>query len=519
MHRLQELVRLHREGCRSRDIARLLKMGRNTVQRYRSALKGAGLLDGDAHDLPELDRLRAAIPPRPPMQEVSTIEEWVPVIRQLLARGAGPRAIYDRLRTTEPTFRGSLSATKRVCVRIRRELGPTAADVDIPVETDPGEVAQVDFGYFGMVLDPELHVPRKAWVFVMVLGFSRHQFAKVVFRQDARTWQQLHVEAFAYFGAVPKTIVPDNLKAAVIRCAFGLEDDLSVNRSYREVARHYDFLIDPTPPRDPKKKGKVEAGVKYVNGNFGKTVPAGLDIDEVNRQLRHWVEAVAGRRDHGTTHRQPLEMFEAEERAALLPLPVRPYVPVLWKKAKVHTDSHVVFDKRLYSVPYRHLGKEAWIRATPNEVVVFVDDERVAMHDRRGPRHRSTDDTHLPADRVGHRHRGHDFWTRRAAALGDEVGLLVGEIFALADAVNPLRTVQGIVMLLEKHPRDRANNVAKRARYYGIRNYKGIAEMLRKALDFEPLPQDLPLELPNNPRFARSVEELLATKKETHDWN
>jgi hypothetical protein len=74
-------------------------------------------------------------------------------------------------------------------------------------------------------------------------------------------------------------------------------------------------------------------------------------------------------------------------------------------------------------------------------------------------------------------------------------------------------------MLLEKHPRDRANNVAKRARYYGIRNYKGIAEMLRKALDFEPLPQDLPLELPNNPRFARSVEELLATKKETHDWN
>jgi transposase len=519
MHQLQELVRLHREGRKSRDIARLLRMGRNTVRRCRLALKEAGLLEGPTTELPALDALKAAIPSRPPSHELSTIEEWIPTIRGLVAKGAGPRAIYDRLTLTEPTFKGSLSATKRICARLQKEIGPRPIDVVIPVETDPGEVAQVDFGFAGLVVDPEDHVPRKSWFFLMVLGHSRHMFAKVVYRQDAHTWQQLHVEAFTALGGVPKVVVPDNLKAAVVRCAFGLKDDLSVHRGYRELARHYGFLIDPTPPRSPEKKGKVEAGVKYVANNFFATLPDGLDIDEVNRQLRRWVEHVAGRRIHGTTHRQPLDVFESEERAALLPLPPRPYIPVLWKTAKVHTDCHVAFDKRLYSVPYQFIGMEAWIEATPDRVVVYVDDVCVGSHDRKGPRLRSTDDRHLPADRVAHRHRGRDFWTRRAAQLGDEVGLLVGEIFALADAVNPIRTVQGIVILLEKHPPDRANNTARRARHFGIRSYQGIAEILRKALDFDPIPNDLPLELPKNPRFARDIDQLLASKKEPHGWN
>ena len=519
MHRLQELVRLHREGQKSRDIARLLRMGRNSVLRYQQALKAAALLDGPSDSLPALETLKAAVPAHAPAQEVSHLEAWVPTIRALAAKGAGPRSIFDRLRSTEPTFQGSLAAVKRVCLRLRKELGPSPADVVIPVETDPGEVAQVDFGFAGLIVDPDTHVPRKAWFFVMVLAYSRHMFAKVVFRQDAATWQQLHVEAFTELGGVPKVIVPDNLKAAVVRCAFGLDDDLSVNRGYIALARHYRFLIDPTPPRSPEKKGKVEAGVKYVANNFLATLPDGLDIDEVNRQLRHWVEVVAGRRIHGSTHRQPLECFESEELAALQPLPPRPYVPVVWKKARIHTDSHVAFDKRLYSVPYKFIGQDAWIEATPHEVIVYVDDLRVAIHDRRGLRVRSTEDAHLPAERVGHRHRGRDFWIRRAAALGDEVALLVGEIFSLADAVNPLRTVQGIVMLFEKHPRDRANNTARRARHFGIRTYRGIAEILRKALDFDPLPPDLPLALPQNPRFARDVAELLSTKKDPHDWN
>ena len=103
----------------------------------------------------------------------------------------------------------------------------------------------------------------------MVLGYSRHMVARLVFDQSSETWQRLHIEAFAELGGVVETVVPDNLKAAVIRASFGVDpepDDL--NRSYREIARHYGFKVNPTPPRDPGEKGKVESGVKYVKGNF-----------------------------------------------------------------------------------------------------------------------------------------------------------------------------------------------------------------------------------------------------------
>jgi len=193
----------------------------------------------------------------------------------------------------------------------------------------------------------------------MVLGHSRHMFARAVFDQRAETWQQLHVEAFAHFRGVPKVIVPDNLKAAVVKAAFSTGDDPSLHRGYAELARHYGFTIDPAPPRDPEKKGKVEAGAKYVGINFLATLPEGLDRDEANRRLDRWVMEVAGRRVHGTTRQQPLKAFEEEERGSLLPLPTQPYRITIWRKLLVHRDTHVAFDGRFYSVPFRFIGGSA----------------------------------------------------------------------------------------------------------------------------------------------------------------
>lgn len=517
MHRLQELVRLHRMGTGSRESARLLRMSRNTERAYREALGAAGLLDGPVDALPALEALKAALPQRQPPQQVSSLEDWSGVVTRLVARGAQPRAIYDHLRTNDPSFAGSLSAVKRLVLRLRRETGVRPEDVAIPVETLAGEVAQVDFGYVGKLYDPETNTLRKAWVFVMVLGHSRHLFAQVVFDQRAETWQQLHVRAFAHFGGVPGTVVPDNLKAAVVRCAFGMGDDVGLHRGYRELARHYGFKVDPAPPRDPAKKGKVESAVRYVKHNFFATVEASLDVDGVNCALAAWVRDVAGRRVHGTTGRRPLDVFEAEERAALGALPKTAFVPAIWKRAKVHRDAHVAFDKRLYSVPFKHLGAEVWLKATPESVTIYVDDERVATHERRGKSPWSTVDAHLPAGRGDLRHRGQDFWEQRAGVIGDEVRALVQDIFAGADVVSPLRNVQAIVTHLEQFPRERAINAARRARHFAIHDYRGVKDILQKALDYEPLPTPLfppPAPALATPRFVRPVSQMLASKQE-----
>jgi transposase len=521
MHLLQELVRLHRMGTGARKTARMLRVSPNTERACREAFTKAGLLEGDVDALPELEVLKAALPTRTPPQQVSSLEDLAEEVGKLLEKGCGPRAVYDHFRLSKPEFKGSYWALKRLCQRLERNKPVNPADVAVPVETEPGEVAQVDFGYVGRLFDPERQMYRKAWVFVMVLGYSRHQFAKVVFDQTTATWLRLHVEAFTFFGGVPEVIVPDNLKAAVVRAAFGLAGEPSLNRSYMELARHYGFKVDPTPPADPEKKGKVEAGVRYVGRSFFKPREPGEPVDVVNAELLRWVLEIAGLRLHGTTGKKPLEVFESEERATLKPLPALGWVPVTWKKAKVHQDQCVYFDKRLYTVEWHLVGQEAWVRATPDSVVIYVDDVRVGTHDRKGKGPISVDPAHLPPGRGDLRHRGRGYWEQRAAQLGDEVGAWVRERFDTDEVLSPLRTVQAVVTHLEKFPRSRAENACRRARFFGVTSYQGIKEILRKALDLEPLPDTLfprPSEPGCEPRFVRPIAQmLLAHQEKAHD--
>jgi len=513
MHRLQDLIRLHREGEGSRVIARQLRMGRDTIRHYLRALAAAGLLDGEPEELPELEVLRRALaeqlPPRPPARQVSTLEGWREVIEAMHRRGAGPRAIFDRLRLEHPDFPGSLSALKRLCARFSRERGVAPEEVAIPVETEPGALAQVDFTFVGKLYDPDQGVLRKCWLFLMTLGHSRHMHCQLVFDQKVTTWVRLHVEAFEHFGGVPRVIVPDNLKAAVIRAAFAADDDPAIQRTYRELARHYGFRIDPAPPRSPEKKGKVESNAKYVKRNF--FLPRELaDVVVARTELQRWVREIAGTRVHGTTGRRPLEVFEAEERVALLPLPSSRYEIVQWKRAQLHRDCHVQIDGAFYSAPWRLVGTDLWARCTRASVVLYHQDERLWTHARVPRGRRSTIESHLPEGRRDLRHRSSEHWLERAKAIGPETLLLVQEVFASDDVLSKLRAVQAIVTHLVKHPRDRAEAAARRARHYDSRSYVAIKNILRQGLDLEPLEQ-VSRRWSKGSRFARNPQDFKET--------
>lgn len=515
MHRLQELVRLHRLDTGAREVARLLAMSPNTERAYRTALESAGLLAGAVDQVPELDVLKTAVlahkpgTTRPPQQQ-SGIESWrSPIEAMMVEHRMGPRAIFHRLRERHgSSFEGTYPQVKRMCRAIRRERGVEPEDVAIVVQTPPGEVAQVDFGYIGRLFDPGTGTFRRAWCFVMVLGFSRHTVARIVFDQKVGTWIAVHIECFEELGAVPRVVVPDNLKAAVVRAAFGKSETPSLHRSYRELARHYGFKIDPTPPYSPDKKGKVESGVRYLKGDplSGRE---GEDVRDVQAHLSRFLREEAGQREHGTTGKRPLEQYETIERAAMKPLPDAAYEPVIWKQATVHRDSHIAFDKRLYSVPWRWLGKSVWVRATPRTVDVYADDTRVAVHSRRGDK-RSTNEAHLPEGRRDFRHRTREYWVDKANALGDDVRTLIEEVFDSDDVLYQLRTAQAIMGLLAKYPPHRVKAAARRASFYGITSYVGVKRILVNALDLEPLPTAVEPRRGRlvQPRFARNVGEL-----------
>ena len=516
MHRLEELVRLHRLKTGAREVARLLSMGPNTERQYRQALIAEGLLAGATDALPPLDVLRAAVekhlpPPGVPPQQQSGIEEWLPRIEALWKKGVGPRAIWERLRVEEAaTFGGTYPQVKRLCRAIRRRRGVRAEDVAIPVETAPGEVAQVDFGHVGKLLDPSTNRLRDAWCFVMVLGYSRQMVVRVVFNQKIETWLQLHVEAFQELGAVVATVVPDNLKAAVVRAAFKPDGTSELNRSYRELARHYGFKIDPAPPYAPKKKGKVESGVRYVKHSFflGRE---GRSIVEVRQELAAWVRDVASVRIHGTTRKQPRELFEEVERAAMLPMPARPFEPVEWRRATLHQDSHLAFDGRLYSAPWPLIGQSLWVRATAGSVCIYTEDTRVATHNRRDPGPRSTVEAHLPEHRADLRHRSRSHWQERAAKMGSDVANYIKEVFDSDEVLSQLRAAQAMVTHLERFPPERAQRACLRARHYGSYGYAALKKILRDGIDLEPLPSEgtPPAKPESAPRFARPMSEIV----------
>ena len=514
IHVLQDLVRLHRMGVGKRAVARMLGMSPNTERPYREAFEAAGLLEGAADALPSLEELRQAVltfaPPKTPAQQVSTAEKWGAQIEDLFLKGKQAKAIFDHLKLTEGDFDVSSSAVRRYVRRLSRERGVRAEDVVVPVVTAAGEVAQVDFGYVGSLYDPAQETFRKAWVFLMVLGHSRHQFARVVFDQKVETWLELHAAAFEWFGGVPKTVVPDNLKAAVIRAAFSVDEQTALNRSYREFARHFGFKVDPAPPYSPEKKGKVESGVKYVKNNFFKGRQE-ESIEAVNAELARWVKEIAGQRRHGTTGRKPLCVFEEDERSALLSLPAKKYTPVVWKRAKVHADCHVVFGRRLYSAPWKFVGQEVWLRATRRTLTVYsIEGERLADHHREGDGPHSTNAHHLPELRGHYRHRSREHWEREAARVGPETAAFVRETFDADDVLSQLRTVIAVVSHLKKFPTKRAEAACRRARLYGSYSYQAIKNILEKALDMEALP--VTLSEPNwdtPPTYARDISTLV----------
>lgn len=523
MHRLQELVRLHRLGEGARQVARKLRMSPNTEREYRRILDSAGVLHGDANALPELATLKAIVEAAKPMvrrqQHRSSVERWRPQVEELVDNGAQATAIFDRLRLKHDDFKGTLSAVKRLVAKIQRDKGIDPNDVAIPVETSPGKVAQVDFGSVGKLWDLQERRLRKAYVFVMVLGHSRHQFARLVFDQKVETWLALHVEAFEHFGGVPEVMVPDNLKSAVIRAAFDVRGEPVLNRSYRELARHFGFQIDPTPAYSPEKKGKVESGVRYVKQNFMKTIGDERDIEVLGRQLERWVMEIAGRRRHGTTHRQPLEHFESVERSALRPLPEAKWEQSWWREPTVHRDCCVLVEKARYSVPWRLVGKKLLARVTARSVEVYWDHTRVATHPRQEAGGKSILLVHLPPERGEYRERERGYWIERAASLGDDVCAYVKEVFDSDEVLAQLNKVQAIVRHLDDFPPERANAACRRASYYGSYSYAAIKNILRKGLDLEPLPQAL---VPGSgaleaPRFARNVQELLDFTPENID--
>jgi transposase len=469
----QILVRL-RQGDTDRDIARAGLMGRRKTAAVRKLAQARGWLDPDG-PLPDDATLAAALAAPPTRSSnVSTLEPHRARIKHWWADGVQGTTIHAALKRNHG-YTGSYSAVRRLLQQLAA-TEPVAATTRL--DFAPGEAAQVDFGAGPLIVDRATGELRKSWFFVMTLCFSRHQYAELVRDQTVATWLACHRRAFEWFGGVPARIIIDNAKCAIVRACW---HEPVVQRAYAACAEGYGFRIAACPPRDPQKKGIVEAGVKYVKKGF---VPLRTfrGLADANGQLRAWVIDEAGERCHGTTRQKPLVRF-ALERDLLIALPdVAPELAT-WAQVRVHRDAHVQFDKALYSVPFGLIGERLWLKASPTTVTVYAEHQQVATHGRQQrPGARSTVRDHLPPAAAAYRMRDPQWCLAQAGEIGPACHGVIEALFA-DRVLDNLRAAQGVLRLAGKYTAERLEAACERALAFGEPRYRTVKTILAKGLD------------------------------------
>jgi transposase len=360
---------------------------------------------------------------------------------------------------------------------VKRFIRVLSASAPLPfrrIETVPAEEMQVDFGQGAPVVSEGKR--RRPHVFRATLSFSRKSYSEVVWRQDTETFLRCMENAFRHFGGVTATAVVDNLKAAVIHPDWF---DPELNPKLVSFAKHYGVVILPTKPVMPRHKGKIEAGVKYVQSNAlkGRTFNS---LAEQNEFLSQWEIRVADKRIHGTVRKQVGMLFLTEERPALKVLPAELFPSFHEAKRRVHRDGYVEYSRSYYSVPPEHLGREVWVRGHSKLLYIYTLQMRqIAVHTLVEPGRFSTRDEHLHSHKRNLIERGANYLLERCRLIGPNSGAWA-EAMHINRGPQGARVMQGLLHLARKHSVNQLEIAAAKALQHACWRLRDLRRLMEQ---------------------------------------
>ncbi len=432
MDKVHAIQRLRQEGWAERRIARELDVHRSTVRRCLNSC------------LPPDDDNSKRTTQAPPGSADSKCTTQAPsgkslcepfrkIVEDKISHGLSAQRIYQDL-VTEHGFTSRYHSVRRYVAKLR---GNTPLPVR-RIEQGPGMEAQIDFGTGAKVISAK-GSRRKTHVFRFVLSYSRKGYSESVFRQTTDSFIQCIENAFWAIGAVPAICVIDNLKAGVIDADWF---DPLINPKLQAFADYYGTVIMPTKPYTPRHKGKIEAGVKYVQSNAlkGKTFNS---LAEQNAWLAEWERNVADKRIHGTTRKQVQKIFEEEERPALKPLPSSRFPFFNEAQRSVYQDGHIEVAKAYYSVPPEFVDRRVWVRWDGRTVRIYDKKsmQQIAMHAQADPGRFSTDSKHIHSHKISKVELGAERMLKRVSFIGEHSA-------RWAKAMLERRGIQGVRVLV-----------------------------------------------------------------------
>lgn len=364
-----EVLRLHHaEKWPVGTIASQLKLHHGTVSRVLS---------------------KAGLAPKAAVQRRSMLEPYVPFIVEVLTKYPRLRAsrLYQMVRE-----RGYPGAADHFRHAISRYRPRPSAEAFLRLRTLPGEQGQVDWGHFGKTTVGAAE--RQLWAFVMVLSWSRQIFLRFYLSAAMPSFVRGHVDAFQFFAGVPRVLLYDNLKSAVLE---RVGQAIRFHPKLLELAAHYKYEPRPVAPARGNEKGRVERAIRYVRDSFF-AARTWRDVADLNAQALAWCGGhAADRRWVDDPKRLVREVF-AEERQRLLAVPEQEFPDEERVEVEVGKTPYVRFDLNDYSVPHDKVHRTLVVLATLDTVRVVDGTTVLATHARSWSRgDQVEDEQHIQA--------------------------------------------------------------------------------------------------------------------------
>jgi transposase len=347
---------------------------------------------------------QAGIPAGTTAVRPSIAEPFIPFLLATLEQYPRLRAsrLYEMVR--QRGYPGRPDHFRAIVARYRPR--PTA-EAYLRLRTLPGEQGQVDWGHFGKVTIGDAVRPLMG--FVMVLSWSRHVFLRFYLGAHMANFLRGHVDAFAFYAAVPRVLLYDNLKSAVLERR---RDAIRFHPTLLELAAHYRFLPRPVAVARGNEKGRVERAIRFIRDSFF-AARAWHEVEDLNAQALAWCQGIAADRRCPEHPARTVRHAFTEEHPRLLPLPPTPFPTDERVEVHVGRTPYVRFDLNDYSVPPAYVRTTLVVVASLDSVRILDGTNVIATHARRFDRGAQIEDpTHIEelasAKRAAREHRGID---------------------------------------------------------------------------------------------------------------
>lgn len=475
------------KGYSKSQIAKMLEIDRGTVREILKRIENGEEIK------------RKSVP--------TIIDKYKDIINTKVNQELSAKRIYQDLKS-EHDYDGSYETVKLYV----REVKTSKIKAFMVNSSLPGEEVQVDFGYVGKMPDAN-GTMKKAWVFCMILSYSRYMYSEIVFNQEVKTFIRCHEHAFKYFGGVPKTVKIDNLKAAILEASFY---EPIYQKEYEQFSKYCNFLSIPCRVRTPTDKAKIESGVKYVKNNFFKGRKYG-SFSEYEEALSRWLSDICNSRIHGTTKKIPKDIFETEEKPKLNPLPLNEYDLSIWVVRKVSSNCHINYECNFYSVPYTFINKEVTLQIYDKILRIYGDNEFLCIHLKlKGKGQYSTNASHYPEYKTRTKTDLQAIYRQKMKDLGPNALEFFDKLFDKMPS-NWGKPIYGILNLKTKYSIDVLDASCKRAVAFDSLKYQTVKAICEKDLYKLPIEEStsmLTTELPNEVvRPLSEYQDLLKLKE------